>query len=274
MNQRLRSFLVLGLVILLALTLAGCNRERPAVTNDKGTPAPGRGTVAAPEGSPSGAASATTLATTPTAPSPQVQSTAAGPQAGGGATAVQTTDYTVKAGDNLAAIAARFGTTVDAIARLNGISDPNALSLGQVLKIPGTGAVSGASAPVPTAAGAPAASAAPGSYTVQAGDTLGKIAQRFGTTSAELARLNNLTNPDQIKVGQKLQVPGAGGAGAGTTTSAPTTTTGQGRTHTVARGETLGTIAKRYGVTVKQIQAANNISNPDRIYVGQKLLIP
>jgi LysM repeat protein len=273
MNKRLRLFLVLGLLVLLALALAGCNRERPAVTNDKGTPVPGRGTVAAPAGSvtavPTDGDTRGVQSVTPAAPTVQVQQpTPAAPQSNAAGASGTGFNYTVVAGDNLAAIAARFGTTVDAIARLNSIADPNALTLGQVLKIPGTPPAGGAA----STAAAPAGAAPAGgetTYTVQPGDTLGRIAQRFNTTAAELTRLNGLANPDAIKVGQKLRVPGTGGAG----TSAGQTSTG-GRTHIVAQGETLGTIAKRYGVTIGQIQSANNVTNPDRIYVGQKLVIP
>lgn len=137
-----------------------------------------------------------------------------------------------------------------------------------MLKIPGKAGAGGAAAAPAAPAAAPAA-AGESVYTVQPGDTLGRIAQRFNTTAAELTRINGLANPDAIKVGQKLKVPG----GAGATTGA-SPTTGGGRTHTVGQGETLGVIAKRYGVTVAQIQAANNLANPDRIYIGQKLIIP
>jgi LysM repeat protein len=282
MNQRLRLLVVLGLLVLLTLTLAGCNRERPAVTNDKGTPAPGRATIAAPAGAGTAAPTGVrgTQLETPTAPSPQAASQGAAPttSAPQGGTSGETT-YTVVAGDNLAAIAAKFGVTVDAIARLNGLGDPDALTLGQVLRIPAAGAAgatagSAAAGAAPTAqppAAAPAGQgAAAGLYTVQSGDTLGRIAQRFNTTVAELVRLNNITNPDALKVGQQLKVPGAGGAAP----AAQPAASGQGRTHTVQSGETLSRIAKQYGVTVNQILTANKIDNPDRIFVGQKLIIP
>jgi putative chitinase len=104
---------------------------------------------------------------------------------------------------------------------------------------------------------------------VQPGDTLGAIARRFGTTVTELVRINNITNPDALQVGQKLTVPGAGGGAAVNVPAA-----GQGKSYTVQRGDTLLSIARRFGLTVKQLQAANNITNPDRIYPGQVLTIP
>ena len=214
-------------------------------------------------------------AATPAAPQPQMVVVSPAAPAQTGATG-QSFVYTVVAGDTLLTIAQRFGTTPEAIAQLNSLADPNALTLGQKLQVPGTGAqtsggatgTGGQSTGAATTGGAAAGGAT--SYTVQSGDTLGAIARRFGTTVAELVRVNNITNPDALIVGQKLTVPGTGG-GAGAVT-APSG--GQGKSYTVQRGDTLLSIARRFGLTVKQLQAANNISNPDRIYPGQKLVIP
>jgi LysM repeat protein len=272
MSDRPRLVLVLIFLVLLTLTLSACNRERPVPANaTTGTPA-ARGTVAAPstgitQVAPSTTTGAPDAAATPVAPQSQtvVVSPAPASSAGG-----QTFTYTVVAGDTLLTIATRFGTTPEAIAQLNSLADPNALTLGQKLQIPGAAAAAGAAA---TSSAGQSSGATTGggttSYTVQSGDTLGAIARRFGTTIAELVRINNLANPDALQVGQKLTVPGSGGGAA---VSVPTA--GQGKTYTVQRGDTLLSIARRFGLTVKQLQAANNISNPDRIYPGQVLTIP
>ena len=97
--------------------------------------------------------------------------------------------YTVQSGDTLSGIAQRFGTTVNAIASLNGISDPDLIYAGQILQIPGS------------------ASSSPQTYTVQYGDTLSGIAQRFGTTVSAIASLNGISDPDLIYAGQTLQIP-------------------------------------------------------------------
>jgi peptidoglycan endopeptidase LytE len=274
--------LVLSLLVLLTLTLSACNRERPAPTTNSttGTPA-ARGTVAAPSTGITQVAPTTTgsqsAAPTPAAPQPQTVVVSPAPSAA--AASGQTFTYTVVAGDTLLTIATRFGTTPEAIAQLNSLADPNALTLGQKLQIPGAGAAaqgtggtggaaaSGSQSSGGTTGGATAGGT--GSYTVQAGDTLGAIARRFGTTVTELVRLNNITNPDALKVGQQLVVPGSGGGAAVNVPAA-----GQGKSYTVQRGDTLLSIARRFGLTVKQLQAANNISNPDRIYPGQVLTIP
>ncbi len=104
-------------------------------------------------------------------------------------------------------------------------------------------------------------------YTVQRGDTLFKIARRFGTTTAELARLNGLADPNRIYTGQVLSIAAGGDCAS---TSTPTGT----QVHVVQRGETLSRIAARYGTTVAAIAAANGIANPSRIYTGQTLVIP
>ena len=111
-------------------------------------------------------------------------------------------------------------------------------------------------------------------YTVQAGDTLGKIAVRYGTTVAALLQLNGLSNPDVLAIGQKLKVPGTGGGAPAAVGTPKPATGGQGRTYIVQKGDTLLSIARRYGLTTKQLQAANNITNPDKIFPGQKLVIP
>lgn len=114
-----------------------------------------------------------------------------------------------------------------------------------------------------------------GSYTVVRGDTLSAIAHRLGVSVASLAKANSLSNPNRIFVGQRLTVPSSGGATTVTSTpnqasSAATSTS----TYTVARGDTLGAIAKRFGTSVAALASANGISNPNRIWVGQQLTIP
>ncbi|HFC11833.1 MAG TPA: LysM domain-containing protein, partial [Anaerolineae bacterium] len=114
------------------------------------------------------------------------------------------TTYVVQSGDTLARIANRFNTTISTIADANNIVNPNYIYIGQVLTIPDGSDNGGDSTPTTI----PVSQL---TYTVQPGDTLSRIAARFGTTSAEIASLNGITNPNYIYVGQVLNLPGGSG---------------------------------------------------------------
>lgn len=163
------------------------------------------------------------------------------------------TTYTVRSGDTLSGIAARYNTTVQRLVSANNISNPNLIRVGQVLTIPG----SSGSTPTP-----PPPSTT--TYTVRSGDTLYAIALRYNTTVARIASANNISNTNLIRVGQVLTIPGGS-----TTTPPPSSTT----TYTVRSGDTLSGIAARYNTTVQRLAADNNISNPNLIRVGQVLTI-
>jgi LysM repeat protein len=97
-------------------------------------------------------------------------------------------------------------------------------------------------------------------HVVQPGETLSQIAARYGVSVPDLARANELSNPDRILVGAVLRIP------ASLLVSE--------RVHRVRPGETLTSIAQRYGVSVESIRQANRLPDPDRILVGQMLVIP
>jgi LysM repeat protein/GH25 family lysozyme M1 (1,4-beta-N-acetylmuramidase) len=99
-----------------------------------------------------------------------------------------TNTYTVRSGDTLSSIASKFGTSYQALASLNGISNPNLIYAGQVLRVNGS------------------ASAGSVYYTVRAGDNLSSIASRYGTSYQSIASLNGLTNPNLIYAGQTLKI--------------------------------------------------------------------
>ncbi|MGV3489188.1 MAG: LysM peptidoglycan-binding domain-containing protein [Tuberibacillus sp.] len=102
-------------------------------------------------------------------------------------------------------------------------------------------------------------------YTVKSGDSLSLIAKNFNTTVTQFKSLNQLTS-DIIKVGQVLKVPAAATAPA-------ITNTPSGKTYTVKSGDSLSVIAKKYGVSVTDLKAANQLTS-DVIRIGQQLNIP
>ena len=102
--------------------------------------------------------------------------------------------YTVRQGDTLTGIAADLGVSTAELARANGIADPNLINAGQVLERPAPAAPEAAREATP--------------YTVQRGDTLTTIAAKLGVSMADLARTNSIVDPNRIRVGQVLEMPG------------------------------------------------------------------
>jgi len=129
-------------------------------------------------------------------------------------------------------------------------------------------------------------------YTVQLGDNLSRIAQRFGVTVNAIAQANNLTNPDSISIGQRLIIPinltvtsipatvtitptftASPTAAQAATESASPTAEGQQITQPILPGDTLSSFAQRHATTVKDLIRLNNIANPDLIIAGTRLIV-
>jgi N-acetylmuramoyl-L-alanine amidase len=108
---------------------------------------------------------------------------------------------------------------------------------------------------------------------VRPGDTLTSISRRHGVEIETIVDLNGLANPNRIFVGQELRLEPASTSTAARAPAAPAPAAAS-RTHVVQAGEHLTGIARRYGVTIDAVAAANGISNPSRIFAGQRLSIP
>jgi peptidoglycan endopeptidase LytE len=154
--------------------------------------------------------------------------------------------YIVARGDSVKLLASRFNITIDALVRMNpDITNINLIYEGQRLVVSGSGGIPN---PPPSANG---------TYVVQSGDTLRKIAARFDTTVAAIQQVNpQIPNLNLIYVGQIINLPATAS------------------TYAVQMGDTLKIIAARFGTTLSNLLTLNpNITNPDRIYVGQVIRI-
>ncbi len=149
--------------------------------------------------------------------------------------------YTVKAGDTLYSIANKFGTSVNELKSLNNLTS-NSLSIGQKLKLPQE-EIEVLSSDI---------------YTVKSGDTLYSIATKYGITVNELKTTNNLSS-NLLSIGQTLKIPGI-------------STTGT-NTYTVKSGDTLYSIANKFGTSVNDLKSLNNL-NSNSLTIGQVLLLP
>ncbi len=117
---------------------------------------------------------------------------------------------------------------------------------------------------------ATAALAADPTVVVEPGDTLTRLSKRHGVSIAMLVELNGLADPNRIVAGQRLRIAAdPAPQPAAVPAAAPAATV-----HTVERGQNLTVIARMYGVTVAAIVETNGITNPSRIFAGQRLTIP
>jgi LysM repeat protein len=114
------------------------------------------------------------------------------------------------------------------------------------------------------------------SHVVQAGETLGGIALRYGLATSDLARWNGITDARLILVGQRIRLrPGTGQAQAAPSSAAPAAQGVQAaRRYRVQAGDTLSGIALRHAVSLDALLAANALSNPNHVLVGTTLTIP
>ncbi|MHB8565877.1 MAG: LysM peptidoglycan-binding domain-containing protein [Nitrososphaerales archaeon] len=146
--------------------------------------------------------------------------------------------YTVQSGDTLHAIGQKFGVSWQAIAGANNIASPYTIYVGQVLQIP-------SSQPITL-------------YTVQDGDYLSLIGQKFSISWQSIAQLNNIQSPYILYPGEQLEIP----------VSAPTVY------YTVQPGDYLILIGQKLGVSWQAVAQANNLLPPYLLSVGQQLVIP
>jgi membrane-bound lytic murein transglycosylase D len=184
-------------------------------------------------------------------------------------------EYRVQKGDTLGAIARRFGVSVAALQRANDLPRADRIHVGQRLQVPSSASwrpitpevlAEVAVASTNGAAGAPEQGFAPAppnpeQHVVQRGETLSRIASRYGVTVEALVQANGLRSADTLSVGQRLAIPPVGSS-----SSEP-------RTHRVRAGDSLSKLATSYGTTVRALMDLNGLRSTV-IQIGQVLRIP
>lgn len=123
--------------------------------------------------------------------------------------------HRVRRGETLSMIARRYGVSLAALAKANGIRTTSKLKVGQTLRIPGSSSAATSVAkasPAKAPAKAAPAQAAVRSHTVKRGETLSAIARKNGITVAKLAEANGISPKTRVRIGQKLRIPASRGS--------------------------------------------------------------
>ncbi len=228
--------------------------------------------------------------------------------------AFQTPDvnYTIQRGDSLSGIATRFNTSVAQLVSLNQLTDAHRIRVGQQLLLPHDTKMI-----TQTLAAAEPAPVVPGAaYAVRPGDTISSIARRYRVSETDILRVNGLSNPDRLAVGQQLRLPAEGDARvlaaayrdavdvpvsapvpeAATTEIAVETVENVGVSNELAAqalatdpadyavaadntveiqaSETLGHLSEWAGTNVQALRSANNMRASQSLIVGQRFKLP
>jgi membrane-bound lytic murein transglycosylase D len=163
--------------------------------------------------------------------------------------------HIVQEGETAGKIAQKLGVPLDRLLEANGLGMQSTIMPGQKLRIPDASLQAAEIQREPETR----------THRVNRGESLDRIARKYGVDVSDLVALNNLGRPDRIKAGQVLRVPGAG--------SGQKSASNGTHTHTVRKGETLWEIAQKYGVSVNQLRQWNGLSARDGIQAGTRLKI-
>lgn len=187
--------------------------------------------------------------------------------------------YTVRQGDTVSGIAARYGLSAQEVLVRNGLGWNTIIHPGQTLHLASTPAVRTAST---------SSASATGSYHVKSGDTVSGIASRVGVSTSALLSANRLSQRSVIYPGQTLRVPTAGSAApvaassgsssaasaSGSSASSTSASASRARSVTIGTGDTIASIAAAHGVSVSSLLSANGLTYTSTIYAGKTLVLP
>jgi membrane-bound lytic murein transglycosylase D len=186
---------------------------------------------------------------------------------------MRVTHHVTEPGETLASLAARYGTNVMTLRMLNGLED-GPLAAGTDLRVPSGStqlppkvmlAAARVDGPAPALR---KKRGKPEVHVVRRGESIWTIARRNNMDPRTLMRLNGKSAKDKLRPGERLVLSGGGGGGGKAAASG-----GSKVTHRVKSGETLYSIARRYGVTIAQIVSWNGLSANRTLRIGQRLTI-
>ena len=184
--------------------------------------------------------------------------------------------HRVKPGETAGHIAERYGVTVAQLRRWNGLNRKATIRAGKTIKVYGRRASSGRKA-----------GGSGVTHVVKSGETLGGIANRYGVSTKKLMALNDIKDPRRVRAGRKIVIQRKTPKSSSTTaiplaelstskgsSSKAGRASGSAIRHKVKPGESIWEIARRYGVSTKQLMVLNDIKDPRRMRDGRKLKIP
>jgi LysM repeat protein len=174
--------------------------------------------------------------------------------------------YRVQAGDTVSSVAGRFGVPTASVLALNGLGWKSLIFPGQVLKINKAATSSSTS----TASSGK-------THTIASGDTVGAIAARYGVGVDAVLSANGLSRSSIIYPGQKLDIPSASAtidATPASSTKKSSSSHSGATSYTIAAGDSISSIAAKFGVSTSAVLSANGMSASSLIYPGTKLTIP
>ena len=169
-------------------------------------------------------------------------------------TSMEAATITVKSGETLSDIADRYGISVGALMRMNGMRNGNYLEAGSRLTVPGPEAGSGR-------------------HRVAAGESLSSIASRYRISTRDLMSVNGLRNANHVEVGQVLKLPTNAVQPKPSFKPVAVKAIPGATQHTVAKGQTLTQIAKAYQVPVASLININELGDPNKVEVGTTLYL-
>jgi LysM repeat protein len=177
--------------------------------------------------------------------------------------------YKVVDGDTISSVAGTYGLSTASVLALNGLGWKSLIYPGQVLKLSKAAASSGT-----------AAAASLTDYTIASGDTVSTIAKKFGVSTVSVLAANKLTSKSLIFAGEKISVPAAGSYSSvdvdtvATAIPASSVKKISATTYVIATGDTMTSVAAKFGVSVHSLLETNGLTATSLIYAGRSITIP